>query len=57
MHLLTKVETYLRRTGVTPTRFGRDAVRDPRLVHDLRMGREAGAKLTRRVIAYLERER
>lgn len=57
MHLLAKIETYLRRTGIPPTRFGRDAAHDPRLVHDLRLGREAGAKLTRRVVAYLEERR
>ena len=51
--LLTKIETYLRRTGIPPTRFGRDAVRDPRFVHDLRRGRSVGDRVARRVIAYL----
>ena len=51
--LLTKIETYLRRTGIPPTRFGRDAVRDPRFVHDLRRGRTVGDRVARRVIAYL----
>ncbi len=54
MHLLSRIEAHLRRTGLTPTRFGRDAVRDPRFVHDLRRGREVGAKLTARIAAYLE---
>ena len=52
--LLRRVEVFLRRTGVPQTRFGREAARDPRLVHDLRLGREPGARLTRRVIAYME---
>ena len=54
MHLLSEIEKYLRASGTPPTRFGRRAVRDPRLVHDLRHGREAGWKLTKRVMTYLE---
>lgn len=42
MHLLRSVERFLRQTGMAPTRFGRSAVRDPRLVFDLRNGREPG---------------
>jgi hypothetical protein len=53
--LLNQVETYLRRTGMPPTRFGREAVRDPRFVHDLRRGRTVGDKLLRRVIGYIDR--
>lgn len=52
--LLRRVEIYLRRTGTPPTRFGRDAVRDPRLVHDLRQGRTVGDRLAARVLAYIE---
>lgn len=54
MHLLTRIERHLRRSGTTPTRFGRDAVRDPRLVHDLRNGREPRPDLARRLCAYLD---
>jgi hypothetical protein len=54
MHLLRRVETYLRRSGMTPARFGREAVRDPRFVFDLRKGREPGTHIVRRVAAYLE---
>lgn len=52
--LLTHVETHLRRTGMPPTRFGREAVRDPRFVHDLRRGRTVGDRLLRRVMGYIE---
>ena len=52
--LLRRIETYLRRTGTPPTRFGRDAAHDPRLVGDLRRGRSPGERLTRRVLAYLD---
>lgn len=55
MHLLREIEKYLRRTGTSPTRFGREAVRDPRLVFDLRQGREPGWHITKKVMAYLER--
>lgn len=52
--LLKRIEDYLRRSGTAPTRFGRSAVRDPRLVHDMRGGRAAGARMTRRVLDYIE---
>jgi hypothetical protein len=54
MHLLRRIERYLKSTGTPPTRFGRDAVRDPRLVHDLRRGREPGCAMNARVSAYLD---
>lgn len=54
MHLLRRIERYLRDSGTKPTRFGRDAVRDPRLVFDLRRGREPGRRMTERVNAYLD---
>ena len=58
MHLLRRIEKFIRRTGVPPTRFGRDAAGDPRLVFDLRRGREPRSQLTARVHAFLdERER
>jgi 2,4-dienoyl-CoA reductase-like NADH-dependent reductase (Old Yellow Enzyme family) len=56
MHLRSTVEQYLKATGMPPTRFGREAVRDPRLVHDMRRGREIGPKLAARVIAFVERD-
>lgn len=49
MHLLRSVERFLRQTGMAPTRFGRAAVRDPRLVFDMRNGREPGERMKRRV--------
>ncbi|WP_176592641.1 hypothetical protein [Sphingobium sp. EM0848] len=47
--LLRAVEKFLRENGIPATRFGRDSVRDPRLVFDLRRGREPGARMKRRV--------
>ena len=54
MHLLREVEIFLRQRGVTPTRFGRDALGDPRFVFDLRNGREPRLRTVARVVAYLE---
>jgi len=54
MHLLRAIEQHLRRTGTPPTRFGREALRDPRFVLDLRNGREPREITRRRVQAYLQ---
>ncbi|TQL18074.1 hypothetical protein FBY58_1689 [Zymomonas mobilis] len=54
MYLLGKIEKYLSATGMTPTRFGRDALNDPRFVLDLRRGREPRRRTLGRVLAYLE---
>ena len=54
MHLLHTIEQHLRRTGTPPTRFGREAVGDPRFVGDLRNGREPRDSTVRKVRAYLQ---
>jgi 2,4-dienoyl-CoA reductase-like NADH-dependent reductase (Old Yellow Enzyme family) len=54
MHLLSHVERYLRKSGVAATRLGREAVRDPRFVHDLRNGREPRTSTTIRVLAWID---
>jgi hypothetical protein len=54
VHLLREVEKFLRRCDVAPTRFGRDAVGDPRFVFDLRNGRDPRPRTVKRVRAYLE---
>lgn len=54
MHLLWRVEKYLRASGMSPSRFGREAVRDPALVFDLRKGREPGERLCSRVAAFID---
>jgi hypothetical protein len=40
MHINRLVERFLLEKGLAPTKFGRLAARDPRLVLDMRMGRE-----------------
>ena len=54
MHLLREVEKFLRSKETAPTRFGRDAVGDPRVVFDLRRGREPRPQTVARVRAFLE---
>jgi hypothetical protein len=54
VHLLREVEKFLRRSDVAPTRFGRDALGDPRFVFDLRNGRDPRPDTIARVRAYLE---
>ena len=47
--LLMTIERFLRDWHLPATKFGRLAVRDPRLVHDLRNGREPGSRMRCRV--------
>lgn len=47
--LLRKIESFLRQTGMPVTKFGRLAAHDPRLVGDLRNGREPRSALSSRV--------
>jgi hypothetical protein len=54
MSLLHAIETCLRTCQLPPSRFGRNAIRDPRLVHDLRRGRQPGPAMERRVLAYID---
>ena len=51
--LLQKVEEYLTRAGLSPTRFGRIVVHDPRFVFDLRAGRRPRRRVHGKVAAYL----
>ena len=51
--LLRTIELYLEMTGTAPSRFGRDAVGDARLVHDLRRGRRLRPATALRLSAYL----
>ena len=54
MQLLREVEKFLRLNDTPPTRFGRQAVGDPRFVFDLRNGRDPRPETVERVRAYLE---
>lgn len=52
--LLERIEKYLKAHRMPPTRFGRDAVGDPKFVFQLRDGREPRASTTARVQAYFD---
>lgn len=53
MSLLPLIERHLRLNDIPATRFGREAVNDPRFVLDLRNGREPRAETCRRVMAFM----
>lgn len=55
--LLQRIERHLSDTGVMPTRFGREAVGDPRLVGDLKNGREPRPETAARILAFIEATR
>jgi hypothetical protein len=54
MHLMRRIQLFLRRADMAPTRFGREAVGDPRLVSDMRNGRELRESTAARVHAWLD---
>lgn len=51
--VVKKIEGYLRKSGMTASAFGRQVCGDPRLVWDLRRGREPGQRLTRKINAFI----
>lgn len=54
MTILVKIDRYLRQTGMPMSKFGRLSVGDPRLVHDLRRGRQARAPMVARIESFIE---
>ncbi len=54
MHMLRIVEKFLRDHDIPPTKFGRIVAKDPRLVLDMRLGREVRTPMQRKIIAYIE---
>ena len=55
--LIRKIEVFLRRTGMPPTRFGRLATDDPRFVFDLRNGRSPRGRTETRVEHFMNEYR
>ena len=55
MELLEQIESYLARTKLPPSTFGRLALGDPRFVDDLHAGRKLRLKTQERVRCYLMR--
>ncbi|MDQ0837981.1 hypothetical protein [Sphingomonas faeni] len=54
MSVLIKIDRYLRQTGMPMTKFGRLSVGDPRLVHDLRLGRQPRAPMVARIETFID---
>lgn len=55
--LLQRIEAFLKESAMPPSVLGRDAVRDPRLVSDLRGGREPGRDVICRVEHFMNKWR
>ncbi len=54
--VLMRISEHLRVTGTPETLFGRRAVNDPRLVGDLRNGRQPRPHMIARIDAYLAKQ-
>ena len=54
MHLMRRIQLFLKRADMAPTRFGREAAGDPRLISDLRNGRELRETTAARIHAWLD---
>jgi hypothetical protein len=48
-----KVDRFLERTGMSATRFGKEAVGDPNFVFDLRAGRAPTLRMAERVSIFM----
>lgn len=55
MHINRLVERFLREQQLPPTKFGRLAARDPRLVLDMRMGREIRPEMEQLLRNFMQR--
>ena len=54
MQLMRRIRLFLKRSEMTPTRLGREAIGDPRLVSDLKNGRELRDTTAARIHAWLD---
>lgn len=50
---LREITDFCKRHRIAETRFSRDAVNDPRLIHDMRNGRTLRASTIARIKAYM----
>ncbi len=55
MDLLLKVERFLQEAEMAPTTFGKEAMRDPNFVRNLRNGLDPRSSTIRRVEEYMDR--
>jgi len=52
-NFLTAIEGFLAKTGISPTRLGREAVGDPNFVIDLRGGRVPNLRTAGKVLDWM----
>lgn len=57
MDIQREIQRYLKETGLPPTRFGRLAVNDPRLIGDMQRGRQLGVAVRTRILRYIAEHR
>lgn len=55
--LILQIEAHMRATKMSPARFGREAVGDPKFVFQLWEGREPRQRTIERVSSYLQKHR
>ena len=55
--ILDEIESFLAEVQLSASRLGRDAVRDPNLVGDLRRGRRCWPETETRLRRYMDRHR
>lgn len=55
--LLQRIEAFMKESAMPPSVFGRAAASDPRLVSDLRSGREPGRRLICRLEHFMNKWR
>lgn len=53
--ILLEVERWIRKQNMSASRFGRLAASDPRLVADLRAGRDPSSRTVARIRAFMDR--
>lgn len=54
MRLMRRIQHFLEQAEMTPTRFGREAVGDPRLISDMKNGRQLRDSTIARIQAWLD---
>jgi hypothetical protein len=52
--LRRRIEQFLKRTRISPTRLGLDVAGDPKLVFTIREGRVPRPQMERRILAYMD---
>ncbi len=54
MRLMRRIQHFLEQAEMTPTRFGREAVGDPRLISDMKNGRQLRDSTIARIQTWLD---